>query len=125
MAECASSAPITKLARLFGMNIWIVTGHEATRALLANTSDFSNDIRPLVGGSQESSDRYIGGLGFTDPPEHTRLRKILTPEFTMRRLERLKPRIAAIVDVQLDELEAAGPGRRPRRALRRPRSRSW
>jgi cytochrome P450 len=109
MAELREREPITKLARLFGMNIWIVTGHEATRRVLANTSDFSNDIRPLVGGNQESTDRYIGGLGFTDPPEHTRLRKILTPEFTMRRLERLKPSIDAIVQRQLDELEATGP----------------
>jgi cytochrome P450 len=109
LAEIRDREPMTKLAHLFGMNIWIVTGHEATRAVLANTSDFSNDIRPLVGGNQESTDRYIGGLGFTDPPEHTRLRKILTPEFTMRRLERLKPRIAGIVERQLDELEAAGP----------------
>jgi len=103
-------APMSRLARMFGMNIWLVTGHEATRTLLSNTSDFSNDIRPYVGGSQESADRYIGGLGFTDPPEHTRLRKVLTPEFTMRRLDRLKPRVAAIVEGQLDELEAAGNG---------------
>jgi cytochrome P450 len=110
LAGTREQAPMTKLARMFGMNIWLVTGHEATRSLLSNTSDFSNDIRPYIGGSQESAERYIGGLGFTDPPEHTRLRKILTPEFTMRRLERLKPRIAAIVDRQLDELEAAGRG---------------
>ncbi len=109
LGQMRAAEPVGKLARLFGMNIWLVTGHEATRSVLANSSDFSADIRPLVGGSQESTDRYIGGLGFTDPPEHTRLRKILTPEFTMRRLERLKPRINEIVDHQLDLVEAAGP----------------
>ena len=101
--------PVSLLTRLFGINVWLVTGHAATRSVLANTSDFSNDIRPMVGGSQASTDRYIGGLGFTDPPEHSRLRKILTPEFTMRRLDRLKPRIKEIVDHQLDLVEAAGP----------------
>jgi cytochrome P450 len=110
LAAAREQAPMTRLARMFGMNIWLVTGHEATRTLLSNTSDFSNDIRPYVGGGHESAERYIGGLGFTDPPEHTKLRKILTPEFTMRRLERLKPRIAEIVARQLDELEAAGHG---------------
>jgi cytochrome P450 len=110
LAAAREQAPMTKLARMFGMNIWLVTGHDATRTLLSNTSDFSNDIRPYVGGSPETAGRYIGGLGFTDPPEHTRLRKILTPEFTMRRLERLKPTIAGIVERQLDELEAAGQG---------------
>lgn len=109
LAELRSREPITMLAQLFGLKIWLVTGHDATKAVLANTTDYSNDIRPMVGGSQKSTDRYIGGLGFTDPPEHRRLRKILTPEFTMHRLERLKPRISAIVDGQLDQLAAAGP----------------
>jgi len=61
-------------------------------------------VRPYYGKSgAENGD--IGGLGFTDPPEHTRLRKLLTPEFTMRRLARLKPAIDGIIDQQLDETE--------------------
>ncbi|MFI5959125.1 hypothetical protein [Cryptosporangium sp. NPDC051539] len=28
-----------------------------------------------------------------DPPEHTRLRRFLTPEFTVRRIRALEPRI--------------------------------
>jgi cytochrome P450 len=41
------------------------------------------------------------------------LRKLLTPEFTMRRLDRLRPRIAGIVEATLDDVErraAAGDG---------------
>src|SRR6185369_8896634 len=45
-----------------------------------------------------------GGLGFADPPVHTRLRRLLTPEFTMRRLSRLAPRIESIVAGQLDAM---------------------
>src|ERR1700709_1212040 len=56
-------------------------------------------------GKSGTADGDIGGLGFTDPPDHTRLRRLLTPEFTMRRLERLRPRIAEIVERQLDEVE--------------------
>ena len=48
------------------------------------------------------------GLGFTDPPLHTRLRRIVTPEFTMRRLSRLGPVIENIVDDALDSFEASG-----------------
>jgi cytochrome P450 len=40
---------------------------------------------------------------------HTRLRKMLTPEFTMRRLSRLQPRIEEIVGGRLDAMAAAGP----------------
>ena len=46
-----------------------------------------------MGSRGSTTDGDIGGLGFTDPPDHTRLRRLLTPEFTMRRLERLRPNI--------------------------------
>ncbi|KHL12509.1 cytochrome P450 [Mumia flava] len=108
LARTREVAPVKRLARLFGMNIWLVTGHTETQAVLADRTRYSNDIRPLV-GEVGASDGDIGGLGFTDPPEHTRLRKLLTPEFTMRRLARLTPKIDEIVDHQLDVMEAKGP----------------
>lgn len=97
--------PVHRLAHMFGMNIWLVSGQEEAKAVLADQRRFSNDIRPYVGTAGAS----VGGLGFTDPPEHTRLRALLTPEFTMRRINRLAPRIEAIVDAQLDRMEANGP----------------
>ncbi len=50
-----------------------------------------------------------GNLLGVDPPEHTRLRRMLTPEFTVRRMRRLEPRIVEIVDDHLDAMEKAGP----------------
>ena len=97
--------PVHRLAHMFGMNIWLVSGHEEAKAVLADQISFSNDIRPYVGAAGAT----VGGLGFTDPPEHTRLRALLTPEFTMRRINRLAPRIDAIVDAQLDQMAAHGP----------------
>jgi cytochrome P450 len=109
LGELREQAPVHKLTSFLGMNIWLVTGEAEAREVLADTSSYSNDIRPLVGKRGSATDGDIGGLGFTDPPEHTRLRKLLTPEFTMRRLERLRPRIADIVERQLDEVEKQGP----------------
>src|SRR6185436_16304715 len=70
---------------------------------------FSTDIRRYVGKQDATGAQAIGGLGFTDPPDHTRLRKLLTPEFTKRRLARLEPAIEKIVNDQLDLMEAKGP----------------
>jgi cytochrome P450 len=109
LAEMRRDEPFARLARFFGRTIWLATGSEEVRAVLADPTSFSNDIRPLVGEGTSNPEHGIGGLGFTDPPDHTRLRRILTPEFTVRRLERLRPRIAAIVERQLDVVEAAGP----------------
>jgi cytochrome P450 len=50
-----------------------------------------------------------GNLLMTDPPEHTRLRRLLTGEFTVRRIRRLEPRISEIVEERLDAMAQAGP----------------
>ncbi len=113
LGELREQAPVAKLTSFLGMNVWLVTGESEARQVLADTTSYSTDIRPFMGKRGSTTDGDIGGLGFTDPPEHTRLRKLLTPEFTMRRLERLRPRIAAIVESQLDrvaEEAAAGDG---------------
>jgi cytochrome P450 len=109
LGQLRTEQPVAKLTSFLGMNVWLVTGEAEARTVLADTSGYSNDIRPFMGRRGSTTDGDIGGLGFTDPPEHTRLRKLLTPEFTMRRLERLRPRIAEIVESQLDAMEEQGP----------------
>ncbi|GAA2961860.1 cytochrome P450 [Actinokineospora diospyrosa] len=99
-------APITRLPVPFGVNVWLVTGYAENKQVLADTTSFSNDYTHL-GELIGIQDQNPGGLGFADPPDHTRLRKLLTPEFTMRRLSRLGPRIDAIVADCLDRMAAA------------------
>ena len=101
--------PLTRLPLPVGVTVWLVTGHEAAQRVLVDVETFSNDFDHLtaVGLVPEQEP---GGLGFSDPPDHTRLRRILTPEFTLRRLARLGPRIDAIVTEHLDRMATvAGP----------------
>ncbi|WP_410611669.1 cytochrome P450 [Amycolatopsis sp. lyj-109] len=107
MAAQRSEAPIGKLDLPFGMNAWLVTGYDEAKAVLGKATGFSSDFGNLVGNAGVTADQNPGGLGFADPPVHTRLRKLLTPEFTMRRLNRLAPRIDEIVAEQLDAMAAA------------------
>jgi cytochrome P450 len=109
IAQVRDAEPVHKLTSFFGITVWLVTGDAEARQVLADNTSYSNDIRPFVGKSGSATDGDIGGLGFTDPPHHTRLRRLLTPEFTMRRLDRLRPRIAEIIDDCLDQVEASGP----------------
>ncbi|HEX5403363.1 MAG TPA: cytochrome P450 [Pseudonocardiaceae bacterium] len=99
--------PISRLKLPFGMQAWLVTGYDEAKAVLGKANGFSNDFTNLIGSVGATEEQNPGGLGFSDPPFHTRLRRILTPEFTMRRLARLTPRIAAIVEEQLDGMAAA------------------
>ncbi|GAA5112537.1 cytochrome P450 [Haloechinothrix salitolerans] len=100
-------APVSKLRIPFGVNVWLVTGHAEAKAVLADAKNFSNDFGNVVGKAGAHAEQNPGGLGFADPPHHTRLRKLLTPEFTMRRLSRLTPGIDAIITERLDEMAAA------------------
>jgi cytochrome P450 len=110
LARVRADGPLYELKLPFPMRVWLVPGYAESRAILTDPASYSNDIRHLFSGNGPTTGADIGGLGFTDPPLHTRLRKIITPEFTMRRLARMQPIIGEIVDRQLKELAAAGPG---------------
>src|SRR5689334_17935826 len=110
MAELRRTEPLSLLPMPFDFRVWLVSGYEESRAVLTDRDSYSNDIRHLFTGDGPATSDDIGGLGFTDPPLHTRLRRIVTPEFTMRRLARLEPMISEIVDGQLDKLASEGSG---------------
>lgn len=103
--------PVRKLQFPFGISAWLVSGYDASKAVLASVDGYSNDftnLTAITGGVAAPEDQDPGGLGMADPPKHTRLRKLLTPEFTMRRLQRLIPRIEQIVAARLDAMADAG-----------------
>src|SRR3954469_859471 len=108
LAETRARCPVQKLDLPFGFGVHLVTGYEQARAVLSDRHSYSNDMRHLFRDSSEGSAADVGGLGFSDPPVHTRLRKLVAPEFTRTRLEKLEPRIEAIVAQRLDDLAAAG-----------------
>jgi cytochrome P450 len=111
LGQLRAAEPVSRMKLPFGLRAWLVTGYEETKAVLAAGGAFSNDFTNLVGTVGITAEQNPGGLGFTDPPDHTRLRKLLTPEFTGHRLRRLAPRIEGIVAGQLDEMaDAAAAG---------------
>jgi cytochrome P450 len=113
MGELREREPVSLLKLPFGIRGWLVSGFEESKAVLAAAGAFSSDFTHLVGKAGITAEQDPGGLGFADPPAHTRLRRMLTPEFTGHRLRRLAPRIDAIIAGQLDEMAriAAAEGR--------------
>jgi cytochrome P450 len=107
LGEVREREPVSKINIPFGVNVWLVSGHAEAKAVLGDAKRYSNDFANLVGQHGASASHSPGGLGFADPPEHTRLRRLLTPEFTMRRLSRLTPGIKAIIEQRLDAMAAA------------------
>jgi len=100
----------------FGMTVYLVTRYEDIKDVLSDHERFSNARPPgfVVPGApavaeEEQASARAGNLLGLDPPEHQRLRRMLTPEFTIRRMKRLGRRIVEIVDAQLDAMEKPGP----------------
>ncbi len=95
---------------------YLVARYDDVREVLGDSTRFSNagrwafespDTPPATAAERQRA--RAGNLLAFDPPEHTRLRRMLTPEFTVRRMRRLEPRIVEIVDDHLDAMEQAGP----------------
>ncbi|MEO3892337.1 cytochrome P450 [Nonomuraea sp. B5E05] len=112
LARARDGEGVVRMETPFGMPAYLVCRHEDVRQVLSDPARFSSALTPFPGSGQEDADelaRLRAGqvIGF-DPPEHTRLRRMLTPEFTARRMRRLEPRIGEIVEAALDDLERAG-----------------
>lgn len=107
---------VSQITTPFGTTAWMVTRYDDVRAVLADTARFSNsaitrglaESRGVATDDPELAATTAGNLLTYDPPGHTRLRRMLTPEFTMRRLRRIEPRVVQIVDEHLDAMEHTG-----------------
>ncbi|MDT7619219.1 MAG: hypothetical protein QOF99_120 [Pseudonocardiales bacterium] len=115
LARLRAEQPVSPLLIPNGPTAWLVTSYRDARAVLGDADTFSNDFANLMGGGAggPTEDQDPGGLGMADPPKHTRLRKMLTAEFTAKRLRELEPRITAVVDECLDDTATAGAGGDP------------
>ena len=106
---------VVKSHSVFGTEIWLVTRFDDVRTVLGNPQWFSNSRVPPLRPPGEAPPppevqalMRAGNLLGSDPPEHTRLRRMLTPEFTNRRMLRLEPKVQRIVDDHLDAMERGG-----------------
>ena len=106
LARARDADGVVEVLTPFGVPAYVVTRYSDTRRVFADAATFSS-ARPSR-RSAAPGGRRDGMLIMYDPPEHTRLRKMLSPEFTVRRMRRLEPRITEIVDDALDDLERAG-----------------
>src|SRR5689334_12357791 len=118
MAALRDDEGVRLVTTAFGPEVpaYLVSRHADVKAVLADSVRFSNGVRRRdnIPGAPKLTDEerermLAGNLLALDPPDHTRLRRMLTPEFTVRRMRRLEPRIVEIVDEHLDAMAKAGP----------------
>lgn len=95
---------------------WFMAGHEDVSALLR--SGLSVEDRNIAPGpirdqyEAMSDHNEVTILNYSmldrDPPDHTRLRSLVSKVFTPRSIAALEPRITELVDRSLDRIAAAG-----------------
>ncbi len=103
-------APVFKTQQGF----WLLTRYDDVALSLRDRrfgKDFSGNIQRRY-GTDRMDEPVIANLAKTmlvlDPPDHTRLRSLVTKAFTARRIADMRPRIATLVDQQLDRVAKKG-----------------
>ncbi|MEV0927883.1 cytochrome P450 [Streptomyces spongiicola] len=111
-AHLRDTAPVCPMTPPHGIETYLITRYEDARAALSDPR-LSKDMygamdayRRIFGDSSVALDDNMLN---SDPPKHTRLRKLVNSEFTPRRVEALRPKIQDIVDRLLDACPTGEP----------------
>ncbi|MDY7231194.1 cytochrome P450 [Hyalangium rubrum] len=93
----------------FGGEAWLLTGYAEIKQFLADPRFSSLEATEPDTARVTPLPLRPGNLLTMDPPDHTRIRRVVAKGFTMRRVDLLRDRIRDVVDAQLDLLVAQGP----------------
>jgi cytochrome P450 len=108
-AALRADEPVARATLPNGHRVWLVTRYEDVRKVFADgrlsrqaiTAPGAPKILPIATGSKS--------IFVMDPPEHTRLRRLVANAFTTRQVERLRPRIAELADRMVGRMLEQGP----------------
>lgn len=109
-AKLRAQGPVHRVRVPEGQDAWLVVGHQAVRAALADPR-LTKDWRTAMASADINDSPLFTNMLDADPPHHTRLRKLVAREFTSRRVEALRPRVQQITDELLDAMLATPAGR--------------
>ncbi|GLF93149.1 cytochrome P450 family protein [Streptomyces yaizuensis] len=106
------TAPVCPLNPPHGISTYLITRYEDARTALAEPR-LSKDMygaldsyRRIFGDSSVALDDHMLN---SDPPKHTRLRRLVSSQFTPHRVESLRPHIRQIVTGLLDDCPVGEP----------------
>ncbi|NYH78045.1 cytochrome P450 [Actinopolyspora biskrensis] len=112
-ARMRENDPTRRVTTITGMPVWLITRYAEAKAALTDqrlTKDYRGIRSVLDRKTEEGADSANFGESIQahmlnmDPPDHTRLRKLVVKAFTARRVEALRPRIEQITGELLDRL---------------------
>jgi cytochrome P450 len=99
-AQWRRTGPVRRVRLPSGVDAWLVTRYEDARQALTDPRLSKTGRVGDQSGYAAVSQHMLGA----DPPDHTRLRRLVAAAFTIRRIEALRPRIEQIADELLDAM---------------------
>lgn len=107
-AHLRDDAPVRRIERADG-DVWLISRYADVRAALVDprlSKDWRYTLPPEQRAAQPATP--IPMMILKDPPGHTRLRKLVSRVFTVRRMEALRPRVAQVAAELIEGLPAEG-----------------
>jgi cytochrome P450 PksS len=106
-ARMRQEAPVFRIALPLGIRAWLVTRYDDVVTVLKDER-FAKDITRKMDWLPGFGKPLLHHMLNRDPPDHTRLRALVSQAFSPRRIEGLRGRIQAVCDRALDEVAAGG-----------------
>ncbi|WP_036372084.1 cytochrome P450 [Micromonospora sp. ATCC 39149] len=112
MREAGPAKRVVVKTLTLELHAWVVTRYEDARRLLADPrlSKDGGEMPRIIERNKVGTDTVglsnFKSMLFSDPPDHTRLRRIIGRAFTMRRVQAMRPLIESTVDDLLDGIVA-------------------
>ncbi len=110
LAELRAGGPVRRVRLASGLEAWAVLSYTESRTALTHPHLLKNP-EPAVAAldaagftSHKVGHGFGGSMLFSDPPDHTRLRRLVAPTFSARRTGLLADRIQVIADELLDAM---------------------
>ncbi|MEO3809594.1 cytochrome P450 [Sphaerisporangium sp. B11E5] len=100
--------PVARVRLPYGEDGWLATRYDDVKKVLSDprfrSSLARGDAMPRVTPNIERDSSLLS----MDPPEHTRIRRLVSMAFTPRRIEAMRPVVQQLTDSLLDDMEAKG-----------------
>jgi cytochrome P450 len=112
-ADARARCPVQKVRLADGHDAWVILGYDAARQAL-NEPRISKDMLAAVDGDADVVAEGLPGPAFSrhmlnvDPPDHTRLRRLVARAFVPSRVAALEPAIRAAAEGLVDQMGSRG-----------------
>ena len=110
-ADLRALGPVHRARILNGVPCWLVVDYELARQALTHADLVKDEALAhdtLAAAGRVSGAGMAPNMLVADPPDHTRLRRLVAAAFTRGRVEALRPRVTEIAEKLADTVAAAG-----------------